>query len=909
MRNIARVLKRDLFRLLKAPIALLVVSALLILPSAYTWYNVVGFWNPYEHTGNLRVCVVDEDAGGSSELTGALDVGGMIVEQLEQNDQLAWAFTDRTSAMNELNAGSCYAVFVIPEDFTERLLAISKGVSSASEQPHIEYYVNEKTGPVSPKITDTGATTLDETVNSAFVSAVSDAVVSAAEQAVGSVEAAGAQARSQAVDGAERGAQALADARASLSEVSRLAQDAHAPVASSREALGHADDQISAATDLLDDVSAGALQAQQKLSEFSAAAAPLASSSLQEVAQASDEANQALQPVLDELGAVNGDAAAALSRAQAALDEGAALASMLQSASDALPEGDAAKEGLASAAASLSEHNAVLQEKLDGLTSLNDQAGAANQAASDALAPLDDAVQQATSGLSSYTAGLFGSTVPAVSQDLADIASTAASLSGALASQQSLADQAALLLDELDGTLNAAVDTIGQADALLAGLEDDFKTVRTDLSALEGSSALSKLFGEGGLDAQQVASFIGSPTKVATEQLYPVESYGAAMAPLFMNLTFWIGAFMLLVVMKQEVDDEGVPGLTLAQRYIARLSFFAVLAVLQAVICCAGLLVIGVAPANAPALFFAAAVASLSYLGIIYALSVSLQHVGKGLCVVLVFAQIPGATGLYPVEMTSSFFQAVSPLFPFTYGIGAMREAICGLYGLHYARDIAMLCLFFVGACAAGLALRPLLANANRMTARQVREGGIYNGEAVELPARPFRLGQILSALSEKDRYRARLEARTERFARWYPRLMRGAIVTGIAVPVGLGLLFALTPAEKVTLLTAALVWFALIATFLVAVESARYGLERQAAFEGAPDEQLIGLYAHRNDLVRAGEHGSHATPAPDGAQDEAGAREAACEPTTEGAASGDPTTEGAAHDGRKNPEGGDDRA
>ena len=29
---------------------------------------------------------------------------------------------------------------------------------------------------------------------------------------------------------------------------------------------------------------------------------------------------------------------------------------------------------------------------------------------------------------------------------------------------------------------------------------------------------------------------------------------------------------------------------------------------------------------------------------------------------VLVFAQIPGATGLYPIEMTSSFFQAVYPL-------------------------------------------------------------------------------------------------------------------------------------------------------------------------------------------------------------------------------------------------------
>ena len=47
----------------------------------------------------------------------------------------------------------------------------------------------------------------------------------------------------------------------------------------------------------------------------------------------------------------------------------------------------------------------------------------------------------------------------------------------------------------------------------------------------------------------------------------------------------------------------------------------------------------------------------------------------------LVFAQIPGATGLYPIEMTSPFFQAVYPALPFTYGINAMREAICGFYG------------------------------------------------------------------------------------------------------------------------------------------------------------------------------------------------------------------------------------
>ncbi|MFR5091670.1 MAG: hypothetical protein ACLTDR_06300 [Adlercreutzia equolifaciens] len=68
---------------------------------------------------------------------------------------------------------------------------------------------------------------------------------------------------------------------------------------------------------------------------------------------------------------------------------------------------------------------------------------------------------------------------------------------------------------------------------------------------------------------------------------------------------------------------------------------------------------------SAPALIFAAALASLAYLSIIYAFSVALQHIGKGICVILVFAQIPGATGLYPIEMTSPFFQSIYPLFPF----------------------------------------------------------------------------------------------------------------------------------------------------------------------------------------------------------------------------------------------------
>lgn len=43
MGNVLRVFKRDVIRLLKAPAALTVVVFLVVLPSLYTWFNVIGF--------------------------------------------------------------------------------------------------------------------------------------------------------------------------------------------------------------------------------------------------------------------------------------------------------------------------------------------------------------------------------------------------------------------------------------------------------------------------------------------------------------------------------------------------------------------------------------------------------------------------------------------------------------------------------------------------------------------------------------------------------------------------------------------------------------------------------------------------------------------------------------------------
>ena len=51
-----------------------------------TWW--VWSWNPYNNTGALKVCVVNEDEGAHNDLLGDLQLGDQIMDQLHENTQL-----------------------------------------------------------------------------------------------------------------------------------------------------------------------------------------------------------------------------------------------------------------------------------------------------------------------------------------------------------------------------------------------------------------------------------------------------------------------------------------------------------------------------------------------------------------------------------------------------------------------------------------------------------------------------------------------------------------------------------------------------------------------------------------------------------------------------------------------------
>ena len=844
MKNALRVLKRDYLRLLKAPAALTVVFVLVVLPSLYTWFNVVGFWDPYGNTGNIRVCVVNEDEGATMDGMGDLDLGGQVVDQLQTNDQLGWTFTDKDTAMEEVNSGKAYAAFVIPSDFSYDVTTFLAGDFT---QPKLEYYVNEKAGGVSTKVTDTGANTLDETINSTFVSTVSGVVADVVNKSVG-------QAQSD-LDGAktsigvqlDKANASLADARNAVADLSSASDDLSSKTNDAKSRLQNAKGDIS-------NLSTQLSEASQLLSETQNALRPFVTQMTGVLDKSSQLSSQAASNATAAVGQVNGSVQGAEGTVNAAVEQGNAVVSMNEAAIKSLKDlaetpgmDESVSQSLLSTANSLETQNANLKNAISGASDSYSKLQAASNDINSATDKVNSAFQNTLKNTDSYRGSLTSETLPALNDGTTKLSNSLAGLSTAVSNQALLIDQSIMALDQLNSALQTTATALGQTDGVLSGFQSDIDTVKTDLLALGTAGALGDLFGKDGLDASKIADFMLSPTQLQTVELYSVNAYGSAMAPLFMNMTLWIGVFMLLVILRQEVDDEGIPNLSSRERYLGKWLFLAPLVSLQAIVCCAGNLFLGVQVASAPLFFLTAVFASLTYLSIQYALSVLFQHIGKGLCIILIFVQIPGATGLYPIEMTPDFFRAVYPMFPFTYGINALRETIAGFYGFQWGAEMGMLLLYFLVFFVGGFLVRPFLTNVNRMFSKQIAATDILNGEESELPARRYRMDQLFRVLADRKEYRSELAQSAKRFMHLYPKLRKGGMIFGLAVPAIVTPILSVLGFEKVITLTCWLAWLVLIILFLVVVEFVRDRLAHEIALDDLSDDELRELFQARD--------------------------------------------------------------
>ena len=119
--------------------------------------------------------------GTQNDLVGELNAGDKVVDQLKENDQLGWTFVDSAADAKEgVESGEYYAAIVIPKNFSDNLVSMLDG---NYHQPKLTYYVNEKKSAIAPKVTDTGANTIEEQINSEFVSTVAKTVAGIAKDA------------------------------------------------------------------------------------------------------------------------------------------------------------------------------------------------------------------------------------------------------------------------------------------------------------------------------------------------------------------------------------------------------------------------------------------------------------------------------------------------------------------------------------------------------------------------------------------------------------------------------------------------------------------------------------------------------------------------------------------------------
>lgn len=848
MKNSFRVLKRDLIRLLRSPAALVVVIALVILPSLYTWFNVIGFWNPYDNTGNMRVCVINEDEGAENELLGSMNLGDQIVDTLHENSQLKWDFVDRNEAMEAVNSGQAYAAFVIPSDFTSDLFTI---LTAEFDQPNIEYYVNEKMNPVSPKVTDAGSTTLDETINSTFVSTVASTIADVLNEQIKAAEEGLGETQSEVAHQLDKAITGINDTSATLTSLTTATNNAQAQASDAKTRIQGAYAEAEELEDKLQNIYDLSVELQKSIGDFSATALPALTNANTSLAMAANSATSSIVSIANSIEAAQGSIDSAIQVAESTIQLNNSIITELQKVLDGMDEDDdyggLTKADVQELLDLLSQQNRSLEQEVASLKTLSDDINTTAQSTSAAAQALNQGVQTSLTEANEYYKVLFGEALPEVSKGVGNVGSSALQLKAAVEKETVLIGQTSAVLDELNGTLSSASNALTQTNDLLSDLGEAVEKAQIDVLALGNSEIVQKLIENGQIDPEKVADFMLSPTQVQTEKLYHLEAYGSAMAPLFISLSLWIGAIMLCVILKLEVDNEGIPDLTVKQGWFGRWLFFAILVILQAVVCVLGCLYIGVQTVSALGFCAVAAFISLMYLTICYTLSSSFQHIGIGLCIIFVFVQIPGGTGLYPVEMTSDFFRNVYPFFPFTYGINSLREIIAGLYGNQLWQYLATLAAIGCSFGAFGLFVRPYLTNFNRLAAKEVAESDLLNNEEVLVPERRYRIAQMIRAVANHDDFHAHAEAGAQRFMRYYPRLKWAALWVGVLLPTVLTVILNVNEAEKVIILTMWLFWIFGVIIYLVIVEYIKNNLEHRSAIDQMSASEI------RTQLIKRG--------------------------------------------------------
>ena len=539
------------------------------------------------------------------------------------------------------------------------------------------------------------------------------------------------------------------------------------------------------------------------------------------------------------LGTVSGDVAAA----EAATNTALATAEGLLADNKVLINDLTAQAGAAGAnptvAQALSEARAANERLLTTTDSLETEASA-----------LDTAAQSASETIRTTAATFQDSVLPDITSSLDSLVEACGTLEGALRGLTPSLAEARAILEQLGDTLTSSETSLSTTSDSLSTMETNLEQSLTDLTALQNSATVKDLAGYLKADPEKIGAFMAAPVALDTQLVYPVKNYGSGVTPFFTNLALWVAGFILMAMVKLRVDPEGLPKFTAVQAYFGRWLFYMVCGLAMGLVCCVGDLALGI-QCESPAAFIGAGLLTVFVdVNLMFALAYAFRHIGKAIAVILLIVQIPGSSGMFPIEMMPDFFQVIHPLLPFTYSIDAMREAIGGFYGMDYLHDMLLLGLLFVPlGFAIGLGIGRCDFNLNLMFDEKLGATDLLLAEPVtasakaagQTPAR-YRTRTLVRALLNIDAFRQALIARAERFHRAYPVLRRIGWVALIAQPLVTFAIMVLVHADvdtRVMMLMAMVVGIIVVDTYLIVISYLDTNLAHQLALANLSTEEL----------------------------------------------------------------------
>lgn len=153
-------LKREWKKLLNNKLMLLVVVAVIAIPTIYTTLFLGSMWDPYGNVDKLPVAVVNEDRPVVYEGK-KLDVGNQMVENLKEDASLDFHFTDASAAREGLKDGTYYMVITIPENFSSNAATLT---DENPQKMELSYDTNPGTNYIASKMSGTAMEKIESSI-------------------------------------------------------------------------------------------------------------------------------------------------------------------------------------------------------------------------------------------------------------------------------------------------------------------------------------------------------------------------------------------------------------------------------------------------------------------------------------------------------------------------------------------------------------------------------------------------------------------------------------------------------------------------------------------------------------------------------------------------------------------------